>query len=276
MVMQNGAETFPYIKRGIAIAHTGFNLANTIIFLPLVPLLARVVMRLVPDAADKEVPHLTYLDIRMIDAGAMGIEESNAEIIKMGDHVNEMMAWLGQILAAKEVDEDLVRKTFHREEVLDILQKEITEFLGHLLSGNVAREVTETARRQLRMADEYESLGDYITNVLKLYLKKRKSKIWFSDESWQEVLVLHKKVESYLSLINEAVRENRPEVLSKANTSGDAITHEMKEYRARHLERVGTEQASPLASLIFTDMLNAYRRLKDHGLNIAEALAGEK
>ena len=42
------------------------------------------------------------------------------------------------------------------------------------------------------------------------------------------------------------------------------------------LARVGTGQATPLKSLIFTDMLNAYRRIKDHALNIAEVLAGEK
>ena len=65
-------------------------------------------------------------------------------------------------------------------------------------------------------------------------------------------------------------------ILPAIRTDGEAITHHMKQSRASHLERVGTEEATPLASLIFTDMLNAYRRVKDHGLNIAEIVAGEK
>jgi Na+/phosphate symporter len=36
------------------------------------------------------------------------------------------------------------------------------------------------------------------------------------------------------------------------------------------------EEVSPLFSLVYMDMLNFYRRMKDHALNIAEVLAGEK
>lgn len=276
MVLVDGAETFPYVKQGIAFAHSGFNVVNTILFLPFVPLLARTVSRLVPDRVEKEVPHLTYLDVRMISSPALGIQESHDEVVRMSDHVRKMLGYLKTIITSKEPDTDLVRKLFHREEILDAVQREVTEFLGHLLSGNVAGDVVEKARMQLRMADEYESISDYIANILKLYLKKQKNDIWFSDENWNELLSLHEKVDEYIELINRGVSEDRPEVLSKARVQGEAITFEMKESRSKHLARVGTEQAAPLASLIYNDMLNAYRRVKDHGLNIAEAVAGEK
>ena len=68
----------------------------------------------------------------------------------------------------------------------------------------------------------------------------------------------------------------RVEILSKARTQGEAINAFVKESRRRHLAEVGNENTNPRATLIFTDMLNAYRRVKDHLLNIAEALAGEK
>ncbi len=276
MVMNNGVETFPSVKFGIAIVHSGFNIANVLFFLPFLPLLARFVTRIVPDKAAKEVPHLTYLDIRLVDSGAMGIQESHVELLKMGEHVQKMLSWLKEILASEEIDEEKVAKTFHREEVLDVVQKEVTEFLGHILSGNVARDVVEAARMQLRMADEYESISDYIAAILKLYLKKQKSGIQFSKEARAEIAMLHDKVQAYVELVNDGAREKRPEVLSKARIHGDAITHEMKSFRDNHLIRVGTKQATPLASLVFTDILNAYRRIKDHGLNIAEAIAGEK
>jgi Na+/phosphate symporter len=49
-----------------------------------------------------------------------------------------------------------------------------------------------------------------------------------------------------------------------------------KESRSKHLARVENKQCSPLSSLIYTDILTDYRKIKDHMLNIAEALAGEK
>ena len=159
---------------------------------------------------------------------------------------------------------------------MDIVQKEIVEFLSSLLSGNVPHNVMNSGRIQLRMADEYESISDYITNILKLNLKIRNSGLTMSDEEKSEILELHKRVSDYVKLINEGVREDNTGILSMAVTGGDAITHFIKECRTRHLERVGTERTSPLKSLIFTDILNAYRRIKDHTLNIAEALTGEK
>ena len=276
MVMENGVETFPTVRLGIAFVHSGFNIANTLLFLPFLPLLSRVVTRLVPDKAAKEIPHLTYLDIRLIDSGAMGIQESHYEIIKMGEHVQKMLSWLKEVLAEEEIDEEKTRKAFHREEILDVVQKEVTEFLAHILSGNVAGDVVEKARMQLRIADEYESIGDYVAAIFKLYLKKQKSGIKFSSEARAEIQLLHDKVQAYVELVNEGTKANRPGVLSKARVQGDAITHEMKESRDKHLSRMETKHAPPLASLVFTDVLNAYRRIKDHGLNIAEAVAGQK
>ena len=276
MVMVDGVETFPAVRLGIALVHSGFNIANTLLFLSVLPLLARVVTRLVPEKAAKEIPHLTYLDLRLIDSGAMGIQESHDELVRMGEHVQKMMSWLKEMLGSEKIDEELAKKTFHREEVLDVVQKEVTEFVGHILSGNVAGDVVEKARMQLRLADEYESIGDYVAAILKLCLKQQKSDIKFTDEGKAEIIALHDKVQSYVDLVAEAAKENYVEVLSKARVQGDAITHAMKESRDKHLVRMESKAASPLGSLVFTDVLNSYRRIKDHGLNIAEAVAGEK
>ena len=50
----------------------------------------------------------------------------------------------------------------------------------------------------------------------------------------------------------------------------------MKEYRSGHLERLGEQKSTPLESLAIADILNSYRRIKDHAFNIAEVVAGEK
>ena len=126
------------------------------------------------------------------------------------------------------------------------------------------------------MADEYESVGDYITSILKLSLKMRQTGQQMSDEGLREIIELHDNVADYIKFINTAVSQENEEILSQAQTKGQAITFLMKETRSKHISRVGTGHTTPLKSLIYTDMLNAYRRIKDHALNIAEVLAGEK
>jgi len=44
----------------------------------------------------------------------------------------------------------------------------------------------------------------------------------------------------------------------------------------KYLAQVGSEGAHPLKSLFYSDMLTAYRRIKDHAYNIAEVIAGAK
>ena len=63
--------------------------------------------------------------------------------------------------------------------------------------------------------------------------------------------------------------------MADAKTEADQITDSMKSFRDEHLENVAQEQASPLSSLVFTDTLTAYRRIRSHTLNIAQALTRE-
>jgi len=275
-VIQGGKETFPHIIRGIASIHTGFNVINALVFLPLMGVLARLLHVVVPEVTYKETPHLRYLDVKMLSAPALGIQQSRREILVMAEIVEKMMYRLRCVIENHARDQAHVDKIFRREDILDVIQKEIVEFLSNMLSGNVSHEVMNEARRQLRMADEYESVGDYVTAILKLRLKLEDQGLSMGPEAQREILDLHDHVSDYVKYINDCVRNQGQDVLRAARAGGGEITHLMKEYRSRHLVRVEAGSASPLKSLIFTDMLNAYRRIKDHSLNIAEVLAGEK
>lgn len=276
VLVVDGENTFPGVLAGIALVHSGFNVTNTLIFLPLMGTLARFVTWLAPERAGKEPHRLSYLDVRMLDTPALGIEQSQKEVLFMGDSVLQMLDRLRETLAEPELNEERQRKIFHREEILDNVQREIAVFLGRMLSGNVAHDTTREGTRQLRIADEYESISDYVVNILKMYLKLRRNGEDLSEEGRTELLDLHDHVRRYAAGVHRAVRDETPGILSRAHTEGAAVTHLMKDYRRRHLERLAEEEVSPIKSLMFTDMLNAYRRIKDHMLNVAEALAGEK
>jgi len=264
------------ITAAIAMSHTVFNVVNVAVFLPLVPLLARLLQWVVPEKAHKETPHLTYLNVRMLDTPAIGIEQSMKEILYMAQGVEGMLERLKRVILDQESDPSAERKIFRREEILDFIQKEIFEFLNNLLSGNVPHHVMEHGRRQLRMADEYESISDYIASILKLNLKMRNTGLEMGGQGKVEILDLHTHVADYVRFVNDAVRQEDTEIFDQSHAQAEEITRLMKDYRARHLARVETGAATPLKSLIFTDMLNDYRRIKDHALNIAEVVAGEK
>jgi len=272
----NGITTFRYAMTAIAISHTGFNIANVLLFLPFTTILAAALYRILPKKELEEIPHLKYIDIRMLDAPAIGIEQSKKEILNMAEMVREMLGRLKIVIERDSPDEKSESSIFHHEEILDVIQKEIMEFLSDLLSGNVPHSVMDMGRKQLRIADEYESISDYIMNILKLNIKMRKSNLQMSQQAKEKILELHRQITDYVDFVTEALEKDDTNIMPRANTTGDSITRYIKQRRAEHLQEVGTVNTTALKSLIFCDILTSYRRIKDHTLNIAETLVGEK
>lgn len=268
-------ETLSIASR-IAFSHSFFNIFIIILLLPLIKPFTRLVELIVPSSKKREKSHLTYLDVRLFDTPVLAIQQSYQEIILMGEWIQKMMKWLRESIADPNSNKILENKLFHREKIFDLIQKEIMEFIGKMMTGTLSHNVTTEARNQLRMADEYETISDYIVTILKLKCRQRNNELQFSESGLKEMLLLHDTVTEYLEMIHHAVKNKAPDVMSKAMSRGEAVTHKMKDIRSNHLSRLENNVTSPLLSLIYMDMLSSYRRIKDHAFNIAEVLAGEK
>jgi phosphate:Na+ symporter len=239
--------------------------------------MALFLTKLIPDKQVREQPKLTKLGKFMLDSPMMGIAQSRYEIITMGKHDRDMLDKLKTIISG-EVDNDdkLVEKIFYKEGVLDNIQKEVTVFLTGVLSGNVPRSLAEEAQVQLRLADEYETISDYVTTLTKLYKRIRNAGgMQLPQIMRDELLSLHNSVSDYFDMVNHAYSINNRAIIAKANPQSDAITHKFRDLRRRHLARLSESPVDPLLSTTFPDMLISYRRIKDHVLNIAEVMSGE-
>jgi len=276
MVMKDGLETYPYIMRAIAMVHSGFNIVNAILFLPFAGALAWLIERFLPEPAQKEIHRLTYLDVRMAHSPGLGIVQSREQIHVMGEATEKMFGYLKTIMDQPGGHTELEDKLFRREQILDQMQKEVVLFLGRLLAGEVTSDVIDEARGQIRMADEYETLSDYQAGVLKGLIKLRKNELKISSEGLEDLKTLHAEVSDYVHMINQAVRADNKDIMTRARTDGEQITRLMKQIRKRHLQRLSDDKIAPLKSLIYMDFLNHYRRMKDHAFNVAEVIAGEK
>ncbi len=260
----------------IAAVHTTFNVINTLLFFPFASMLGRLLERIIPQRDVKERPHLTSLDIRMLETPVIAIEQSRVEVLRMADGCNKMMDWLAELTPQDEPNQKLVQKLFHREEVLDAIQDEMVSFLTDMLAANLPHNVIDEARRQLRMADEYESISDYITTILKFHLKLINQGHQFTDGMKTQLAELHVIVSDYVKLVTEGYEQRAAEVITKAKTAGSEINHRVRTLRDDHLQRLTDKKVEPHVNVAFTSTLNSYRRVSDHTLNVAESLAGMK
>jgi phosphate:Na+ symporter len=275
MELPGGA--FPYMTAGIAAVHTVFNVVTALLFIPLITPIASALSRLVKDKPMAERAHLTHLDFNLVSSPLIAIEQSGFEITRTDQHVRAMLDDLRTIITDKKDDRDLVEKTFQRERIIDDVQSEVTRFLTDLLSVDLSHRIAEEARTQLRLADEFESVSDYVSNVLKLYLRLQGAHVVLSPVQQKELLELHDVVAGYYDSVHEGFAVDAfDEYLARIRRDSREITDKIRGLRDRHWNRLSDETVDPLISTSYMDIANAYRRIKDHLLNIGEAIVGGK
>ncbi len=276
MVMKDGGETFPYIIMGIATVHSGFNITNTLIFIPFIRHLEKLLHYLVPESEAVTPPQVTKLDSSLLETPSVAADSVHMEILKMSTVTEKMMGNLVEAVGGDTVQREYAERIFSKEKILDDMQNEISIFLTDLLAESLPHEITEESRRQLRMADEYESISDYITKILKLHLRLKEANLELPMQEKANIADLHKEVMAYMKLVNRGCAAKNHDIAGEARPLGDAITDKIRKIRTLHISQLSERRKDPMITMVFTDMINSYRRVKDHALNIAEAIAGEK
>ena len=261
----------------IATSHSVFNVLTALVFMAVMTPATTALKRFVREKPTKQKDTLTHLDFNLVGSPLVAIEQSGFEIARTDQHVRAMLDDLRTIIGGKEEDRNLIEKTLQRERIIDDVQSEVTRFLTDLLAVDLSHRVAQEARAQLRLADELESVSDYVTNVLKLYLRLHEANVAFSPDQQRELLDLHDVVARYYDSVREGFAVDAFDgYLSEIRGESREITDTIRTLRDRHWNRLSHETVVPLISTSYMDIANAYRRIKDHLLNIGEAIAGGK
>jgi len=276
MVVKDGIESYPNITAGIALVHTGFNVANVLIFFPFLPMIARFLNRVVvADQAPERKRRLTHLNFQMYESPFAAIEQSRFEIEKLAIQTQSMFVSLETYLAGGKDSRNAADKIFERECIIDDVQKEITEFLTNAKGNNLSQELNIECTRHLLLADEFESISDYIAAITKLYLRLEEHELVLSSDQQQALEIIHGEVKAfYISSTDPNRVENWKDFYHKALVTRGRITKKIKAYRHDHWESMTTKTCDPLLGTSFTDLLVAYRKIAAHLGHIVETYVG--
>ena len=159
------------VPRQVANAHTLFNVAMAMLFLPFAGLLARFCEALIPDRMFREVEEETttayqprYLDDNLISTPALALGMVRRELQVMGDTLKEMLTRIPEAVFNGDLRKmEAIRKLDDR---VDAIHESVTEYLSQVgsqsLSGSGADQVLAAAT----VSSELESIGDIIENNL--------------------------------------------------------------------------------------------------------------
>lgn len=260
----------------LATSHTVFNLVNALLFVPFLPILAKTLESVIK-SEKKEEKKYTHLDTRLLETPAVALDVGKKEILSLDNTVQGMLVYLNEVTGTKLKEEDRkVQMIFEAEDRIDNIQSEMFGYLKELLKKDMLHENIDKARNQLALVDEYESLSDYVMTLLKLQLKIQKEGVELNVSKKSAIFDIQKDIEVFMKFVIEAYRTNDHDIIVEALKMSNGITNKVKKYRNEHIERFTNDDIDPMVSSIYMDILNNYRKIKEHVYHVAEIISGEK
>lgn len=264
----------PNIGRYIANSHTLFNVVNALIFLFLLPYLVKVATWLTPQKKeDKEIEnihHLQFLDTKFVDAPSVSIAQARAEIIRMGRFVQVMY---DEVISSVDIRKlkDLA-KWRQKEDDIDNLQKEITQFLVQVMQKSVIPEESKEISSLMRMTNNFERIGDEIENIAELMEELIEQDLYFSEGGSEDYKMISDEIRNFLQSVINAIKHDEKDIKYKAREMEASINGMRDSMKDNHIMRLQSGQCTVDPGLILLDMLAAFEKIGDLCYNIAQAV----
>lgn len=260
------------ISRQIANAHTTFNLIMVLIWVPLIALMVKIVMTLIPEGR-KEKPdpkEPLYLDENLIAQPVVALQMVAREVMHCADVVNQMLDAVSR--ASKKAEPGALNQIEEHSQVVSSLYGKINEYLSELFASGVLTEVqaTQTAGLMYVLGD-IDRLG-YLSKEVSANLKEKAEKEYaYSEEAMQD---LQQSLGMVQEMFNEAVGILRTGDLSNARKLQKKRDHVLNmdiKMRKDHVQRVNEGKCKANLTVPFNQILHSIDRMGNTCVNIADA-----
>lgn len=262
------------ISRQIANAHTGFNLVMTLIWIPLIPLMVKIVMKLVPDGKGKETEvevdeNPKYLDNKLIAQPAAALQLVAKEVMYCAKLVDEMIGKL-QYRNGK-IDKENVELVEEKAKILQKLYASVNDYFASLYSGGVLTEeqASQSAGMQSILCD-IDRIGQLTREIMETVAKQNKGKHKYSKEALKE---LKKAMEQIQMIYGSCIRAISGDVdmdIKELMRQKEDIMQLDEKMRKNHIARVGKGKCDSKLTIPFNDVLHNIDRIGNSCVNLVE------
>ncbi len=250
---------------GIAVAHSIFNVACTLILLPMSGILEKLVCILVPDAKSKE--QKTELDERLLATPTVALDHCRRFAHDMAKcSVSALHSSIDMLYDYKESVAEEIRE---KEEESDHYEDIIGDYLVRISSHHLDEISSAEAAKLHRMIGDFERISDHSVNILESAEELRQKGIEFSDVAQTELKVLAEAVKEITDLALTAFLEENLEAAFNIEPLEELIDKMKEKLRANHILRLQHGNCSIEAGFVWSDLLTNFERTSDHCDNIA-------
>ena len=270
------------ISRQIANTHTFFNLVMTLIWVPLVGVMVKIVMCLIPDGEVKEVNAVQpkFLDNKLISQPTVALQLAVRELMNCGEQVGVTLK-----KAAEKIDSGdgaSVEEFVKSREVTAELTGKITDYLAEMAAAGVMTEQQAARAAELQyVLIDIDRISELTKNVSvsmqteKLVKKDKKSakeeRVQFSQEASKDIQKSMELVSEMYNMVMKMVNNEEANEAENLVKMKEKIRKMDGDIRKGHIKRVHKGKCKAGLTAAFNEILHNVERIGNSCVNLADA-----
>ena len=254
----------------IAIIHSLFNVFSTIILFPFGKQLEKLMCVLIKDGKDdkeEQKDEKGLVEERFLISPGFALD-------KVKDKCDEM-ATLAQTNISQSIE--FIKSYSHKkdeaikanEKRLDDYEDQLETYLVKISSIDLNVSDSMRLNNYSHAIGNFERMGDYGYNILKIKRKMHQDKIHFSEEANRELEIMGRAVTEIIENSTKAFINDDVELAMTVEPLEQVIDNLKAELRARHSKRMDQGECTFENGILFFDIVNSFERIADHCSNLA-------
>ena len=249
----------------IAVIHTCFNVAATIVLMPLNGMLVKLAYLFIPK--EQTPQKMELLDERLLATPAVAVQRAHEIAGEMAaDAAKAMHLAMG---LTKKFEEGVMEQVVELEDKTDRYEDALNTYLVKLSGMNLSVSDNRILNTLLYTVSDIERMADHAMSVAKAALEIEQKKIEFSQQAKGELAVLEQAVLDIIDRTVAAYGSFDLEQAIKIEPQEQVVDALVREVKSRHVRRLRDGLCTVEYGFVLEDLLTACERTADHCSNVA-------
>lgn len=275
MISPKGPE-IEVISRQIANTHTIFNCVMTLVWVPLIWLMVKIVMRIIPDGRKEQysLSEPLYLDEKLLGQPTAALQLVAKEVLHFSEIVRDMIRQTREALKNEEKKE--IEDVHCKLDAVKSLHARITQYLTDLFaSGSLNEEQASQSAGIMYVLSDVDRMGILCGEVAGGIKEKMEKKYKYSKEAMKDLGKSLELIETMYSEVLEAIVSGKLEHAKELVKKREKVMELDISMRKAHMSRVSKGKCDASLTAPFNSILYSIDRMGNSCVNIADTVQGQ-
>ena len=257
----------------IAVIHSLFNIAATVVLLPLSKWIEKLAYLTIPVTRDETASEdhdeeFKFLDERFLERPAFAVAQCKSAVCDMAKLVEEAMALA--VKASSDYNKKEIDRIISIEDIVDSKEDELGSYLTKLASKPLSENDSRLVGKFTKCITDFERISDYLKGIAFTLEKMDRQGESFSKKAMLEKSIIFAATYEIVENTVECFVHEDREMALRIDPLDDVISKLKEEIRRNHNKRLAKGKCSVELGMALTDIVTSLERIAKHCSNIAE------